>query len=659
MRYLTKSRFKLAEECPTKLYYTRKKEYPDKSVEDPFLAALAEGGFQVGELAKCYFPGGIDIKSLDYNEVLEQTNALLTNENAIIYEAAIRYKNLFIRADVLVKQGNKFYLHEVKAKSCDFDDETGFLSTKGFLAPAWKPYVHDVAFQKYVLTRAFPQMQVFSYLMLVDKTKTATANGLNQKFQLTKNDTGRTEINVTGDTSLQALGEKLLISINVDNLVSKIWSGSASKTPPAISFEKSILHFATNYETDTKIDSPITPDCWKCQFTCTPEEEASGLKSGFKECLQNRLGWNDAQFMLPTVIEVWDNRSKKKLFENGKIFMHQLSENDLKDSAGGTTLSRTERQWLQVNRTVNKDNTAYLDKVGLKDLMDSFAYPLHFIDFETSMVAIPFNAGRKPYEQTAFQFSHHTMDADGNVKHAGQFLFTEKGKFPNYDFLRSLKKELEQDEGTIFRYAAHENTVLNQIYIQLINDDSISATEKEELKSFIREITTSSNQLAEQWEGPRKMVDMLQLVKEYYYDPLMKGSNSIKVVLPTILQTSDYIHDKYSQAIYGKNSAIKSLNFEDDWIWIQKDANGKTINPYKLLPALFEGVERTEDFLTDSAYLADGGAAMTAYMKMQFSNMTKEEREALIHGLLRYCELDTLAMVMIFEAWREWIKESD
>ena len=78
MRYLTKSRFKLAEQCPTKLYYTRKKEYPDKSEEDSFLAALAEGGFQVGELAKCYFSGGTDIKALSYDEALNQTNELLS-----------------------------------------------------------------------------------------------------------------------------------------------------------------------------------------------------------------------------------------------------------------------------------------------------------------------------------------------------------------------------------------------------------------------------------------------------------------------------------------------------------------------------------------------------------------------------------------------------
>jgi len=97
------------------------------------------------------------------------------------------------------------------------------------------------------------------------------------------------------------------------------------------------------------------------------------------------------------------------------------------------------------------------------------------------------------------------------------------------------------------------------------------------------------------------------------------------------------------------------LNFEDGWVWIQKDEQDNVINPYKLLPKLFDGVEETEDFLTGDGYLADGGAAMTAYMKMQFANMPKEEKEALIQGLLRYCELDTLAMVMIFEAWREWI----
>ena len=51
-RYLTKSQFKLAMECPTKLYYTGKEEYINQNIDDSFLLVLAEGGFMVGELAR-------------------------------------------------------------------------------------------------------------------------------------------------------------------------------------------------------------------------------------------------------------------------------------------------------------------------------------------------------------------------------------------------------------------------------------------------------------------------------------------------------------------------------------------------------------------------------------------------------------------------------
>jgi len=46
-RYLTKSRFKQALDCPTKLYYTKKSEYVNNQQTDTFLESLAQGGFQV------------------------------------------------------------------------------------------------------------------------------------------------------------------------------------------------------------------------------------------------------------------------------------------------------------------------------------------------------------------------------------------------------------------------------------------------------------------------------------------------------------------------------------------------------------------------------------------------------------------------------------
>ena len=49
-RTLTKSRFKLALECPTKVFYSLDPRYVNAKQDDEFLQALADGGFQVGEL---------------------------------------------------------------------------------------------------------------------------------------------------------------------------------------------------------------------------------------------------------------------------------------------------------------------------------------------------------------------------------------------------------------------------------------------------------------------------------------------------------------------------------------------------------------------------------------------------------------------------------
>ena len=79
MAYLTKSRFKLALSCPTKLYYGKKENnYENTQTDDPFMKALAEGGYQVGELAKFLIsdnPIGenISIDKLGYEDSLRIT----------------------------------------------------------------------------------------------------------------------------------------------------------------------------------------------------------------------------------------------------------------------------------------------------------------------------------------------------------------------------------------------------------------------------------------------------------------------------------------------------------------------------------------------------------------------------------------------------------
>jgi len=95
---------------------------------------------------------------------------------------------------------------------------------------------------------------------------------------------------------------------------------------------------------------------------------------------------------------------------------------------------------MQIEKVQQGDNSYWVDRENLDDELDSWKFPLHFIDFETSMVTIPFNRGRRPYEAIAFQFSHHVMYADGNVEHVGEFINAVPGYFPNYEFVRALKK---------------------------------------------------------------------------------------------------------------------------------------------------------------------------------------------------------------------------
>ena len=59
----------------------------------------------------------------------------------------------------------------------------------------------------------------------------------------------------------------------------------------------------------------------------------------------------------------------------------------------------------------------------------------------------------------------------------------------------------------------------------------------------------------------------------------------------------------------------------------------------------------------DELAITEGGAAATAYARLQFEDVDAVTRKTIRDALLRYCELDTLAMVMIVQAWLEFLGE--
>ena len=654
IRYLTKSRFKLALQCPTKLFYTGKNDYADHKIDDSFLAALAEGGFQVGALAKCYFPSGQEIMELDYDKALHNTNDLLKNNDVIIFEAAAEYNSFFIRVDILIKSGNAIEIIEVKSKSFNRDSDS-FTTKNNTIQSDWREYICDIAFQKFVIKKAFPDYEVKAYLMLADKNAVCPTDGLNQKFRIKKNEKNRKHVITPSDITEEDLSTQILCKINVDDCCDIIYKELFQIVDQEYNFSEYIDTLADNYKQDIMITPKLSKSCGTCEFYTTKEKSERGLKSGYNECWQRVLGWGSEEFKETTVLDIWNYKRKDSLINQGRIKMTDVLESDISPTDDGKFgLSRTKRQWLQIQKVKNEDTTYWIDIDNLRKEMSSWVFPLHFIDFETSMVAIPFNKGRRPYEAIAFQFSHHVIEEDGRIRHQGEYINTTPGEFPNYSFIRRLKKELENDKGSIFRYAAHENTYLNHIYKQL-SEDKQEIPDRSELKEFIVSITKSTGSSVEEWCGERCMIDMLELVKRYYYDPVTGGSNSIKAVLPAILNSSSFLQDKYSKPIYGASEGIPSKNYKD-WVWIRKDG-GKVIDPYKLLPTMFQDITKEEfELISEEDEIREGGAAMTAYARIQFEDMTDYERAEIKKALLKYCELDTFAMVMIYEGWLDFIK---
>ena len=688
-KYFTKSAFTMSLDCPRRLYYAYDSEhYANQEVNDEFLKSLAEGGFQVGEFAKlCYGIGTANmITEKDAASAVKKTKELLTQDDVNIAEGAFRSDNMFVRADIIEKKGDIINLIEVKAKSWNSIDDSFVAKNGKSTNKAIRPYLYDVAFQKYVIVKSLKEMfperdfTVNAFLMLADKSRNATVNGLNQLFKIISAPQKRSIIETSANAQniVNAIPEKdrVVKAFDVNEICDKIIAGKYAEQQDAefmmgLGFQAFIKKMSDDYCNHRKTDCIIGSKCFSCPFHKKAEDKSGDILDGYCECWVEKAGFDPSATDKPLIKDMsgqYIGTKRDEFVKTGKFFMENLTDADLLRRSGKSHrgLDHYERKWLQIGvATKNEDvlkeyrhnmiGDTYLDVTGLKEDMKEWKFPLHFIDFETSAVALPFYDKMRPYEQIAFQFSHHRVDlnADGTYKvtHAGQFINTEKGHFPNFDFVRALKAELDKDNGTIFRYSNHENTILREIHRQL---DARNEPDKRELQDFIDSITHYDEGKVK-FVGDRDMVDLADVVLKYYFHPIMKGSYSIKVVLPAVQNSSDFIKEKYSHPIYG-TSEMPSANISVPKVWIEYGEDGQVRSPYKLLPPistyldLDTDLEKFEQQATES--IANGGAALAAYAKMQFSDGTMSE--ALKKALLTYCELDTLAMVFIWEYfWNE------
>lgn len=132
---LSKSLILKGMQCPKALYL--QKNPPDFDFPlQPDLEAKFRAGHEVGILAQQLFPGGIEApyEGLSVSGQIEQTRQLIESGAEVIYEASFEYDGIFVKVDILVKDGDAWQIHEVKMST----------SVK-------EVNINDVAIQLYVL----------------------------------------------------------------------------------------------------------------------------------------------------------------------------------------------------------------------------------------------------------------------------------------------------------------------------------------------------------------------------------------------------------------------------------------------------------------------------------------------------------------------------
>ena len=252
----------------------------------------------------------------------------------------------------------------------------------------------------------------------------------------------------------------------------------------------------------------------------------------------------------------------------GKSKGFELIENEiyaLKDIPEEFKLN--DKQELQVK--CEKEGSIHIHKESIKQFLSTLQYPLYYLDFETINPGIPMFEGSKPYQQIPFQFSLHIVSKDGDIKHH-EFLYSGSGD-PRVEFGLELKKVIG-DVGSVVVYS--QSFEISRLK-ELVNFDSTC-------KDWVENVLS-------------RIVDLLVPFRNFsYYNPLQKGSASLKSVLPALCG-ADY---SSLEICKGDDASLLYLN---------------------------------------SNYLGIG------------------DKEKIRKDLLEYCKLDTLAMVWIVEKLGELI----
>lgn len=637
--YLTKTDFKNAFECSTKLYY-RKNSYPTTLEENDYMKFLSDSGFMVEFIAKAQFPSGHDLtKEINPQLAFDRTKELLfADENAVVFEAAALAGKYYARIDILRREGRTLHLIEVKSSSLrgndEDEDDAKFLKKNGEVAAKWKPYLIDVAYQRHVLALAFPEFDVKPWLWVVNKgqpVRECETRGLFHIEPSKADPKARPEIRYSGNPH-ELQGTTLLAHCDVGCETDLLMNEVVHRAHELVA----MLDEHGRMQRPSTSIADVYNTCRKCEYRFPEGKEKK--PHGFAEC------WGDAAAARPHILDLHrvGQIGSAKFDDPVPVLLskRQASLLDLREDQLGAPGAYTNRRRLQWENSAN-DGKEHLPEALRQELADyrlSPGYPFHFVDFEACDVVLPHHAGLGPYERVAFQWSCHTLDEKGELNHR-EWLNTER-QFPNFKFANELRGCLGK-AGTVFVWSPYEQTTLRMILEQidawittapeeaLLASGFQSLEELRELADWIDRLLGPPDAKGKRAHSPR-IRDLHKLVVQHYFHPLMLGRTSIKVVLP---------------AVWNQSQTLRRHPWFEEYH--QTDESGALLDPYKTLEALPLGDE--ED---DEDVVREGTGAIRIYQELIFWEGSDEQHRKNRETLLKqYCKLDTAAMVMIWAHW--------
>lgn len=610
-KYFTRHLLRIGLQCPAKLYY-KARGYPEDQSIRPFLEHAGFNKYHLKKLAGRQYSDAVRVREKNREKAVQKTVGHLEKENIILSEASFIFDNCYCKVPLLLKTGQSIELIDVQTKVYQ-PGKHRLTDHHGSLYQKWRPYIVDLAYKQFVIQSLFPGWQFITTLLLPQKTSLAQNDKLLQQLQ-------------NEDAELQ--DESLFSRLNVTPYVKQI----LNERGLGDDFEKILISFKIKFFEAEWEQPSIGRKCANCEFKLPPSQVALGQKSGFHKC------WSGAKEVpgypaseLPVLdllgpgINDWlanDTYLQNNIdLEELPAFEQVLDEQQ--------PLSQKHRQTLHIRKIKNKQIPREIVKQPVFEEIRRWEYPLHFLDFEAGNYAVPIRKNRKPYHLVVFQFSCHTLHADGSWFHH-QWLDHLGDDYPNFELIRQLQKVPNIQEGTVVQYSKFEHFALKTIRKELRREQE----QVDDAADLIEWLNGMVERHDSNHPRPPYLADISRLVKNYYYNRFMENSLSIKDVLQSVLTVSDFLREKYSDP-------YNSSNFDAMVWWQWNEKKDVAENPYTLLR------NKQKDL-----GIGRGTEAMVLYGKILTNSLRSSEKNEAKQALLKYCELDTLAMVMIYEHWQ-------